>query len=111
MSAYCPNCGYVLAERPSAHRGELERQLGDPARAEELRRRAAAESGVGRLPVRLDADFIAQDGMVWTRCRVRKATICWASGVNIVAGEFAYRQLSEVRHRERRVAALFWDVL
>lgn len=90
---------------PTAHRGELERQLGDPARAADLMRRARA---AGHGPVRLDEKYIAYIGLVWTKVRLRQPAVCEISLIDLPPGEWAYRQLSEVSGRTMRVAADLW---
>jgi hypothetical protein len=101
----CPHCGGALDAAPSAHRSELERQLGDYARADLLRTAAMFQ---GEIPCRLDADFIAWRGYVWAKVRVRKAAVCKVSGAAISPGAMAWRQLSDVANRDWRVCEACW---
>jgi hypothetical protein len=103
MTASCPHCGGAL-DAPVAHRGELERQLGDPARAAMLRTWAQACPGV---PERW-GDFIAWRGYVWAKVRVRKGACCCVTLAEIPPGAWAWRQLSEVRDRDLRVSVEAW---
>lgn len=109
MSANCPHCGGAL-DAPAAHRGELERQLGDATKAARLRERAQTREYAcyGDVAARLDAEFIAWRGYVWAKVRARKPATCCVSGAVIPAGGWAWRQLSEVRDRDLRVAAGVW---
>lgn len=112
MTNRCPHCGGDLpAAAPGAHRGELERQTGDAGLANTLRARAKAADEARAGALRLDPNFIAWRGYVWTRCYTRKAAKCEITGVEIRIGAAAYRQLSEVRDRDLRVDAGLWDDL
>ncbi|MFD3263171.1 hypothetical protein [Phenylobacterium ferrooxidans] len=104
----CPHCGGELSA-PAAHRGELERQLGDASAAANLRERARSADGNHGKAVRLaDTEFVAWRGYVWAKVRVRKAGTCCISAAAIPPGAWAWRQLSEVRDRDDRVHADAW---
>jgi len=97
---------------PSAHRGELERQLGDPALAAALRERAQDAHRTHGQSVRLaGTEFVAWRGYVWARCRLRKSATCVVTGALMPPGSAAYRQLSEMRDRYLRVSAEAWSGL
>lgn len=111
MTACCPHCGGALPS-PSAHRGELERQLGDVNQARELRQRAADADHAHGQAVRLaGTDFIAWSGYVWAKIRTRKAATCRVTGAELPAGSWAWRQLSDVADREWRVSVDAWGDL
>lgn len=103
----CPNCGHDLGG--DRHRSELERQLGDAARAHSLRRQAIEMKGDwATVLVSGERRFMAWRGYVWAKVRVRKPATCAVSFLEIPAGAWAWRQLSEVKDRDLRVAAEVW---
>lgn len=105
MSVSCPNCGHVLAVRDS-HRSELERQLWpNDVLIRKLREEAFACVEVAKL---LAGNFIGFRGMVWRKVKTRHGSACWITGAKITAGDEAWRQLSHVTDRDRRVAISTW---
>lgn len=106
VTATCPHCGGALGG-PAVHRSELERQLGDAGRAADLRDRAQRVNKLTGVP--LGDGFYAYMGYVWAKCRIRKPAKCFMTGHEIPAGGMAYRQLSEVKDRDLRIAADWWE--
>lgn len=99
----CPTCGHDPDRR---FKNELEMQ--HPTRAGELQ---AAAARCGEEPEPIGHGCIGWRGLVWHQIRCRKATICIRSGMTIVPGELAWRQLSEVRNRDWRVREDAWGTM
>lgn len=98
----CPTCGHDPDRR---FRNELEMQ--HPTRAAEL---SAAAAQCGEEPRDIGYGMIGWRGLVWDRITIRKPTTCARTGRPLPAGSAAYRQLSEVKGREQRVAADAWGL-
>lgn len=96
----CPTCGHDPAEK---HRGELERQF--PTFAQQIR--AEAER-TGEDPQAIGQGLIGWRGLAWQRVRLRKGSVCIRTARDLQPGDWAWRQLSEVRNRDHRVADDAW---
>lgn len=99
----CPTCGHDPDRR---FKNELEMQ--HPTRAAELQRAADA---CGEDPQAIGYGCVGWRGLVWDRVTLRKPSVCIRTAKPLAAGAPAWRQLSEVKNRNHRVADDAWGVM